>query len=243
LDTSSGLFYRGSPQHPSIFSERCNPSVLFDSVIPLRDFVPGATDPQQRKIGAGAFGEVFEVTNNDKTFAVKYCRPLARRKHEQSASYVGVDKVTGIVDLIREVLVLNYLSHPCVLLLLGWNFRPDLFDSRFLFKMPMLSGSLAIVEKRPADPRTEPLIASPEPTKSIIIAKLSPTERNIIAHSIAFGMEHVSSRSVVHRDLKPDNILVDQFFWARISDFGLSRHFAGDQNSMPNRGNALYAAP
>jgi hypothetical protein len=126
LDPSSD-----SPQHPSIFTSRCNPSVLFDSVIPVADFPLDPAAEGQGKIGGSRFVDVYALPSNSGTVAVRYCRPLAR---EQPG--------TRIVDLIREVLCLKYLSHPCVLPLLGWNFRPDLFKSQFLFVMPKLNGSI-----------------------------------------------------------------------------------------------------
>jgi serine/threonine protein kinase len=43
-----------------------------------------------------------------------------------------------------------------------------------------------------------------------------------IVVGIVLGMRHVHSRSVVHRDLRPDNILLDWSWNVRIADFGHS---------------------
>jgi serine/threonine-protein kinase len=40
---------------------------------------------------------------------------------------------------------------------------------------------------------------------------------------VARGLEHVHSRNVVHRDIKPDNILVTQSGIAKLSDLGLAK--------------------
>lgn len=40
---------------------------------------------------------------------------------------------------------------------------------------------------------------------------------------VVLGVEHLHSRGVVHRDLKPDNLLIDQKGHLKLTDFGLSR--------------------
>ena len=44
-----------------------------------------------------------------------------------------------------------------------------------------------------------------------------------MTHQIAKGLEHLSSKNIVHRDIAARNILVDKNDDVRISDFGLSR--------------------
>ncbi|KAG6821579.1 hypothetical protein H0H93_000088 [Arthromyces matolae] len=46
--------------------------------------------------------------------------------------------------------------------------------------------------------------------------------RNYIAEVI-LGLEYLHQRGVVHRDLKPDNLLIDQHGHLKLTDFGLSR--------------------
>ncbi|KAN0063369.1 rim15, signal transduction response regulator [Thecaphora frezii] len=40
---------------------------------------------------------------------------------------------------------------------------------------------------------------------------------------IVVGLEHLHSKSVVHRDMKPDNVLIDQKGHLKLTDFGLSK--------------------
>lgn len=46
------------------------------------------------------------------------------------------------------------------------------------------------------------------------------------AAEIILGLEHMHSRFVVYRDLKPANILLDEFGHVRISDLGLACDFS-----------------
>lgn len=40
---------------------------------------------------------------------------------------------------------------------------------------------------------------------------------------VVLGIEHLHSREIVHRDIKPDNLLIDQKGHLKLTDFGLSR--------------------
>ena len=44
-----------------------------------------------------------------------------------------------------------------------------------------------------------------------------------IARQVADGMRHLHSLSIVHRDLKSDNVLLDDNLNAKVADFGTSR--------------------
>ncbi len=56
------------------------------------------------------------------------------------------------------------------------------------------------------------------------------------------GIEHLHSRNVVHRDLKPDNILI-QGTLPRITDFGISRIVSANTKATMPVGSPVYMSP
>ena len=60
-------------------------------------------------------------------------------------------------------------------------------------------------------------------TKLIEKQKLDKTRSLAVLWGIAKGLEHAHSRKVVHRDLKPDNIIVTKTGTVKIIDFGVAK--------------------
>jgi serine/threonine protein kinase/tetratricopeptide (TPR) repeat protein len=69
----------------------------------------------------------------------------------------------------------------------------------------------------------------------------------VIAHQIASGLAAADTVGVVHRDLKPQNILVDSTGNAYISDFGLAKSYEASAMGLTRQGDFIgtpkYMAP
>jgi len=59
------------------------------------------------------------------------------------------------------------------------------------------------------------------------VGRLSPGQSIGIARQVCDGLEEAHKLGVVHRDLKPQNIMVDEDGKARIMDFGIARSLSG----------------
>ena len=63
---------------------------------------------------------------------------------------------------------------------------------------------------------------------------------------VASGLRHMHAHGVVHKDVKPDNLVVFSQFNIKITDFGLSRSsisFIGGSKSSTGAGTYNYNAP
>jgi eukaryotic-like serine/threonine-protein kinase len=70
--------------------------------------------------------------------------------------------------------------------------------------------------------------------------RLSPDEAVVMFREIAIGLMHAHGKGVLHCDLKPANILLDQDHRPRLADFGQSRL---SHEQTPALGTLFYMAP
>jgi len=64
-----------------------------------------------------------------------------------------------------------------------------------------------------------------------------------LLQEIAAGVLYLHSNSIIHRDLKAANVLVDADCHAKLSDFGISKRMASASNQTAYVGTSNYMAP
>ncbi|XP_028754834.1 mitogen-activated protein kinase kinase kinase 5-like [Neltuma alba] len=77
------------------------------------------------------------------------------------------------------------------------------------------------------------------------------SERGVLCESliqnftvqILSGLVYLHSRRVVHRDIKPDNLLVDSNNIVKLVDFGLAKHLGESVGKHSQLGTPYYASP
>ena len=76
--------------------------------------------------------------------------------------------------------------------------------------------------------------------------RLTPSQAAHVGRQVAAGLEYAHGRGLVHRDVKPANLLFDEHGIVRVADFGLARALAEASWTEPAGavlGTARYAAP
>lgn len=156
------------------------------------------------KLGEGSYGQVYIVTNqNDET-------KLSAKIINSSKILTGHDQMM----LLRECLIHHKLDHPSIIKFCGMNFHS--FDDFQKLEPTILTEYL------PNGSLKEILDKEKE---NMADDSWSPTKKYICLLGIANAMKYLHKQGILHRDLKPQNILMDSNYYPRVCDFGYSRCF------------------
>ncbi|XWS26014.1 hypothetical protein CRYUN_Cryun27aG0117300 [Craigia yunnanensis] len=175
-------------------------------------------------LGEGGFGRVFKGWVDEKTYApskVRVGMAVAVKKSNPDSSQ-------GLQEWQAEVKFLGKFSHPNLVKLLGYCWEENQF---LLVYEYMQKGSLEnhLFRTGGAEP-------------------LTWKTRLKIAIGAAQGLAflHTSEKSVIYRDFKASNILLDGAYNAKLSDFGMAKLGPINGNSHVTTrvmGTYGYAAP
>ncbi|CAG8507868.1 10707_t:CDS:2 [Acaulospora colombiana] len=125
----------------------------------------------------------------------------------------------ALINVFRERSMLEELDHPLVC-----NLRFAFQDDEYMYMVMdlMMGGDLRFHLNRKTF--TEDAIR-------FWIAEL------------ACAIRYLHSKGVVHRDIKPDNVLLDDLGHVHITDFNIARHIRADKPLTSHSGTCAYMAP
>lgn len=163
---------------------------------------PGSSPPSIRP-GVGRIGmyEILEEVGHGGMGVVYKVRHTAKDRVEALKT---VRAVSGLSDQTerfeREVRIsARFEDHPNIMPV----YEVGQFHGQAYFTMPFLTGGTLAARKKE-------LVQDPDRVVAIM-------------RKVARGVQHAHEHGVVHRDLKPGNVLLDDKGEPRITDFGLAR--------------------
>ncbi len=142
-------------------------------------------------------------------------RGIDRKTDEMVAIKVLKRKYSADPDFaarfMREAKILEALDHPNIVRLMGSGEA----EEYLYFAMPFISGRTLRARLREE-------------------GKLDPLEAARIAREVCRGLEYAHDKQVIHRDIKPDNIMEDGKGRVYLTDFGISK--AAAESTMTQTG-------
>jgi len=155
--------------------------------------IPGGRYDIVSLIGTGAFGSVYKALDTFLNRAVAI-KTIGLDPSIGSARRAALSK-----RFIREAQVAAQLQHANIVTIHDIIFTPQ---TGFIV-MEFIEG---------------------ETLQSLLAEKKIPVARAIdIVTQVAKGLEYAHEHTVIHRDIKPGNIMITPSFEARITDFGIAK--------------------
>ena len=144
-------------------------------------------------LGSGSYGKVVEAV----------CLKTKKKVAIKRINCLFEDLI-DTKRILREITLLRFMKNPFIVELLDIEYDHDDEDFDCIY---------LIFECLPSD------------LKKIIKSSLnlSLKEVKLLTYHILCGLKYIHSCAVLHRDLKPGNILLDDNYQIKICDFGLAR--------------------
>lgn len=173
-----------------------------------------------RGLGYGTYGDVHEF----------------RAYVNGEAAPVAVKRIKGVFDndihvrrAIRELRIMRHFrGHPNIVQLLDADLvAAPPFQGLYCY-LELMETDLSSIIRRPGEVITEESAAS-------------------VAYQLLCALKYMHSANVVHRDLKPGNVLLTRQGTVKVCDFGLARGVVGDNYNREQYTNYVttrwYRAP
>lgn len=174
---------------------------------------------KEEKLGKGHFGEVHRVRHKG-TGLVCAMKTVKRRKCSSKTSEAERKRRAEKDKL--ETKILESMSHPFIVHLYK-TFRSD--EKLFIIMECLQGGELYVHLKK--------------------YGRFTLAMVKFYSAEICIAQEYLHRKSIVYRDLKPENVVVDSGGHAVLTDFGLAKHveYGSEQKTYTFCGTPEYISP
>ena len=150
-------------------------------------------------ISKNELSKIYEVRNKE-----------TGEKYSAKISKIMITRLKRdeVINLSREVNIIAQIRHPSILKFIGYS--PTDFNNK---KRPVIISELS---KRGT---LQELLTRERQQENI--PEWDDTKRLILMYGIAAGMSYLHSHNILHRDLTPESIFFDEYFYPKIGNFGL----------------------
>lgn len=189
----------------------------------------------------GGFGSVYFIDYHFRNFNQIAVKKLRKKE-------------ANLLNFLREVTITNKIRHPCTIELVAFNIVKQKDNGKFVIS-PFIAtpfyprGSLKEMLRSPANtnhqsPYEELGNMRRSRQGSHLKMKVDDgTKYSIILYGIARALKFMHHLSFFHRDIKPDNIFIDENNYPHLGDYGLSRQNEDCEEQSKKVGTSTYMAP
>lgn len=176
------------------------------------------------KIGRGAFASVnlVENKNDHKKYALKIFTTF---DNKNDANFQK--------NLMIEISIHQKVNHPAICKFYGINFvslaNPDQFQPSMLIDYCPKGSLYNMIDLE---------------RKSMAWFDWNLTKKIIVLIGIAHSLKYLHEQGILYRDLKPENVVLDDYFYPKLIDFGSSISFPYPlSNGMEFDKEELFGSP